>query len=273
MTSFPNQNQRRRYRAVWISDTHLGTRSCKADFLLDFLKSIETDHLYLVGDIIDLWKAKSGWYWNDIQNQVLRRVLKMSSLGTKVFYTPGNHDEYFRGFIGTNFGGIQIIDRVEHRMLDGRRFLVFHGDQFDAIVCNYRWLAVVGGHLYDWLVQLNSGFNWCRKKLGMHYWSLSQYLKLRAKHATKVIGSFETITSEFGKKEGYDGVVCGHIHKAEIRDINGITYCNDGDWVESCTALVEHLDGRLEIIEWTDRRPEVPVEEPQVEPTQVASAV
>ncbi|MBK8976183.1 MAG: UDP-2,3-diacylglucosamine diphosphatase [Planctomycetes bacterium] len=241
-----------RFRTVFISDTHLGTRGCKAEFLHDFLKSIDTDYLYLVGDIIDLWKARSGWYWNETQNKILRRILKIANKGTRVYFVPGNHDEYFRDFAGISFGEVDIVDQMEHEMADGRRFLVLHGDRFDAIVCNHKWLAILGGKLYDWIVAINSWFNWARKKLGMRYWSLAQYLKLKAKRATKVIGNFERIVSDYARAHGYDGVVCGHIHKAEMRDMNGVLYCNDGDWVESCTALVEHLDGRLEIIEWTD---------------------
>ncbi len=250
-----------RHRAVWISDVHLGTRGCKADFLLDFLKSIETEQLYLVGDIIDMWKARSGWFWNDTQNKVLRRILKMANKGTHVWFVPGNHDEYFRDFVGMRFGDVQVVERIDHVTADGRKLLVMHGDQFDAIVCNHRWLAMLGGRVYDWTIVLNNWVNAIRRRLGMPYWSLSQYLKLKAKSATKMIGTFEQVVADYARSHGYDGVVCGHIHKAEIRSVDGVLYCNDGDWVESCTALVEDADGWLEIVEWTDRKGSVVREE------------
>ena len=265
-----SQSKKTRYRSVWISDTHLGTRGCKADFLLDFLKSMETEHLFLVGDIIDLWKAKRGWYWTDTQNKVLRRILKLSSKGSNVRFVPGNHDEYFREFVGMRFGDCEVVMEAEHTLADGRRLLILHGDKFDAIVLNHKWLAVLGSHLYDWILGLNTHLNRIRKRLGMRYWSLSQYLKMKAKRATKMIGDFEEICTEHARQRGFDGIVCGHIHKAAMRDIHGTLYLNDGDWVESCTALVEHYDGRLEIITWTDQHPELltrpRIEEPEVAP-------
>jgi UDP-2,3-diacylglucosamine pyrophosphatase LpxH len=239
-------------RTVWISDIHLGTRSCKADLLLSFLQEVRADTLYLVGDIIDLWKAKSGLYWNAAQNQVLRRVLELSAEGTRVVFVPGNHDEYFRDFLGMDWAGIEIRDRVSHETADGRRLLVIHGDEFDAFVCEHKWLAIVGGHLYDWTVTVNTALNWVRRKIGLGYWSLSQYLKLKAKQATKVIGNFERVVTDYARHQGFDGVVCGHIHKPEMRDIDGVLYCNDGDWVESCTALVEDEAGELRLLDWPE---------------------
>lgn len=245
-----------RLRTVWISDVHLGTRACKADLLLDFLGSIRTDTLFLVGDIVDLWKARSGLFWTDAQNRVLRRILELAGEGTRVVFVPGNHDEHFREFLGMDWAGVEIRDRVCHELADGRRLLVIHGDEFDAFVCEHRWLAVLGGHLYDWTVTLNTAVNWCRRRLGLGYWSLSQYLKLKAKQATKVIGNFERMVTDHARSLGYDGVVCGHIHKPEMREIDGVLYCNDGDWVESCTALVEEPDGALRLVEWAARAPQ-----------------
>ena len=237
---------------MWISDIHLGTRSCKAEFLLDFLKSMRTEHLYLVGDIVDLWKARSGWNWNRTTNDVVRRVLKIANKGAQVVFVPGNHDEAFRDFLGLRFGDVEIRNTWIHTTADGRRLLVIHGDQFDTVVIKYKWLAILGGRLYETLIGVNNFVNWCRRQLNLPYWSMSAYIKQRTKQATKVIQNFETTLADYAKRQGLDGVVCGHIHKAEIREIDGVLYCNDGDWVESCTALVEHFDGRLEIVEWTN---------------------
>ena len=240
------------YRSIWISDIHLGTRGCQAELLLDFLRHTDCDHLYLVGDIVDGWRLKRAWYWPQAHNDVVQKVLRRVRKGAKVFLIPGNHDEVFRDFLGLSFGGVTVLEDAIHETADGRRLLVMHGDHFDAVVKYARWLAHVGDAAYTLLLNLNTGLNWARRRLGFEYWSLSAYLKKKTKQAVDYIGSFERVLADEARRREVDGVVCGHIHHAEIRDVGGILYCNDGDWVESCTALVEHFDGRLEILHWAD---------------------
>ncbi|HYC05098.1 MAG TPA: UDP-2,3-diacylglucosamine diphosphatase [Azospirillaceae bacterium] len=242
-----------RYRSIWISDIHLGTRGCKAEYLLDFLKHTESDYLYLVGDVVDGWRLKKSWFWPQAHNDVVQKVLRRARKGTKVFLIPGNHDEVFREFVGLQFGGVTILEDTIHVTADGRRLLVIHGDQFDAVVKYARWLALIGDGAYTALLQLNTGLNWIRRKMGFQYWSLSAYLKHRTKKAVEFIGDYEAALTDEARRRQVDGVICGHIHHAEMRDMGGTLYCNDGDWVESCTALVEHEDGTLEIIDWIDR--------------------
>jgi len=242
----------KRYRSIWISDVHLGTRGCKAEFLLDFLKHNESDYLYLVGDIVDGWRLKKGWYWPQAHNDVVQKVLRRARKGAKVVYIPGNHDEGARDFLGLAFGGVQVVEEAVHTTADGRRLLVTHGDQFDAVVKYAKWLAIIGDHAYVALLHLNTWFNWARRRLGFGYWSLSAYLKHKAKSAVEYMGRYEATLAEEARRRGVDGIVCGHIHHAEMRDMEGILYCNDGDWVESCTALVEHASGTLEILRWAE---------------------
>lgn len=241
-----------RYRSIWISDTHLGTRGCKAEYLLDFLKHTQSEKLYLVGDIIDGWRLRRSWYWNDTQTAVIQEILKKTRNGTEVIYVPGNHDEVLRDYLGLIVGGVKVRDLVEHETADGRRFLVIHGDQFDGVVRYAKWLALLGDWAYNLLLWMNDHFNKARKLLGMPYWSLSAYLKHKVKNAVEFISCFEEAVAHEAKKRKADGVICGHIHHPEIRQIDGILYCNDGDWVESCTALIEEADGRMEIIHWAD---------------------
>lgn len=246
-----------RYRTIWISDIHLGTRGCKADLLLEFLKYTESDTLYLVGDIVDGWRLKRSWYWNQSHNDVVQKLLRKARKGTNVIYVPGNHDEALRDFIegaGLAFGGITVQMEAIHETPDGRRFLVTHGDHFDGIVSCAKWLALLGDAAYGFALSLNTWFNHLRRRLGLPYWSLSAYLKHKVKNAVAFISEYEQAIAEEARRRHVDGVVCGHIHHAEIRDIDGILYCNDGDWVESCTALVEHFDGRLEILHWASLR-------------------
>jgi UDP-2,3-diacylglucosamine pyrophosphatase LpxH len=242
-----------RHRTVFISDIHLGTPGCNADLLLDFLKSIQPETLYLVGDIIDGWKLKRGWFWPQRHNDVVRRVLKLAAKGTRVVYIPGNHDEMLRPYAGLALGGVEIALEAVHETADGRRLLVCHGDEFDGVVLYHRWLAWAGDIGYALLLRLNVHYNRARRQLGLPYWSISAHIKKRVKNAVAFIGRFEETVAEAARIRGVDGVVCGHIHSAEIRDFGGITYMNDGDWVESCTALVEHGDGRMEIIDWAAR--------------------
>ena len=243
-----------RLRTVWISDTHLGTAGCKAEMLHDFLCSVKPDILYLVGDIIDGWRLKRGWYWPRTHNDVVRRVLKMANKGTRVVYIPGNHDEALRDFTSLAFGGVEVLPEAIHETLDGRRFLVLHGDEFDGVVLYARWLAFLGDLGYSVLLRANVWVNAARRQFGLPYWSMSAHVKKRVKNAVAFISRFEEAVARAARARGVDGVVCGHIHSAEIRDFEGVTYMNDGDWVESCTALVEHHDGRIEILDWAKRK-------------------
>ncbi len=243
-----------RYRAIWISDVHLGTKGCQAEYLLDFLKHTESEYLYLVGDIIDLWRMRRSWDWKQSHNDVLQKLLRKARKGTKVMYIPGNHDEMFRAYLGVNFGHIEIRQRHIHLTRDGKRFLVLHGDEFDGVVSYAKWLAFVGDSLYNAALSLNTVLNRHRRKMGYGYWSLSAYLKQKAKSAVQFIGNYENAVAKEAYRLGVDGVICGHIHKAEMRRIGEVIYCNDGDWVESCTALVEHADGRMEILNWAEIR-------------------
>ena len=242
------------FRAVFISDVHLGTRGCQAELLLDFIKHMECDTLYLVGDIIDGWRLKNGWHWPQSHNDVVQKILRLARKGVTVIYVPGNHDEIARDYCGVHFGGVIIARDHIHQTADGRRFLVTHGDAFDGVVQHAKWLAFLGDWSYRTVLMLNTWFNLIRRRLGFGYWSLSAFLKVKVKNALQFIETFETAVAEEARRRGVDGVICGHIHKAEMRDIQGVTYINDGDWVESCTALVEHLDGRLEILEWAKLR-------------------
>jgi UDP-2,3-diacylglucosamine pyrophosphatase LpxH len=239
-----------RYRTIWISDVHLGTRGCKAEFLLEFLRVSDAVTLYLVGDIVDGWRLRKSWYWPQAHNDVVEKTLRKVRKGTRVIYVPGNHDEWLRDYTLLQFGGVEVVEEAVHVTADGRRLLVIHGDAFDAVVKHARWLAFLGDGAYTAALWLNRHFNTARRRLGYPYWSLSAYLKLRVKNAVQYIGSFAEAVCDEARRRGFDGVVCGHIHHAEMRELDGVLYCNDGDWVESCTALVEHFDGRLELIDW-----------------------
>jgi UDP-2,3-diacylglucosamine pyrophosphatase LpxH len=241
-----------RYRSVWISDVHLGFPGCNAEFLLDFLRSTQCEYLYLVGDIVDVWYMKKRLFWPQSHNDVIRTLLGKAKHGTKVFYVPGNHDELFRDYDGMSFGNVSICNQVIHTTANGRRLLVLHGDQFDAVVKFSKTLALLGTKVYDWLLSLNGIVNRVRRKLGFRYWSLSAFLKHRVKNAVHYISSFETAVAYEAQTQSVDGLVCGHIHKAEMSEISGVLYCNTGDWVESCTALVEQKDGSLQLLHWSD---------------------
>jgi UDP-2,3-diacylglucosamine pyrophosphatase LpxH len=251
--SIPDRNAiRRRYRTIWISDVHLGTRGCAAEMLIDFLDSVDSETMFLVGDIIDGWRLKKKFYWPATHNEIVWRVLKRAKRGTRVIYIPGNHDEMFRQFSGMDFGGVEIRRNAIHKTSDGRTLLVVHGDEFDAIMLAHRWVAFVGDTLYDLLMRCNHVLNRVRGWLGLPYWSLSKHAKHKVKNAVEFISRFEEVVAHEAGVRGVDGVVCGHIHNAEIREIAGVEYYNDGDWVEGCTALVEHFDGRMEILDWAD---------------------
>lgn len=247
-----NNGIKKHYRSIWISDVHLGTKDSQAELLLDFFKYNESDKLYLVGDIIDGWQLKKSWHWKQSHNDVVQKVLRKARKGTEVIYVPGNHDEAARDYTGMDFGGIQIRKEAEHITADGKRLLIIHGDEFDGVMQYAKWLAHLGDKLYMWALALNRHLNRMRLALGKPYWSLSQYLKHKVKNAVSFITQFETILADAAKRRGFDGVVCGHIHQAEIKEYEGILYTNCGDWVESMTALVEDYDGKLSIIYWAE---------------------
>ncbi len=242
----------RRYRAIFISDLHLGTPGCQAHALLDFMKTHPSDYLYLVGDIVDGWQLRRRWYWPQAHNDVVQKLLRRGRKGCRIIYVPGNHDEFARGFIGHQFGGIDVVDSAIHITADGRSLWITHGDYFDGVIQCAKWLAYLGDNLYEFTLRLNRHLNHIRTHLGLPYWSLSAFLKHRVKKALNYVTQFEVAVAHEAKRRGHQGVVCGHIHRAEIRDIDGTLYCNDGDWVESRTALVEHHDGRLELLHWNE---------------------
>lgn len=240
------------FRTIWISDIHLGTPGCQADALLEFLRHTESKYLYLVGDIIDGWALKRRWYWHQSHNDVVQKVLRKARKGTEVCFIAGNHDEVARQFIGLAFGGIRIADEIVHITADHKRVLVLHGDRFDAVIQCAKWIAYLGDVMYEFLLKVNRVFNSARRKIGLPYWSLSQYLKHKVKNAVSFIAAFEEAVAREARDRGMHAVVCGHIHRPEIREIDGVLYCNDGDWVESLSALAETHDGQLRLITWHD---------------------
>src|SRR5271156_1215829 len=259
------------YRSIWTSDAHLGTRACKADFLLDFFRHTESEYLYLVGDIVDGWRMRRSWYWEQSHNDVIQKTLRKARKGTRVFYIPGNHDDWLRDYADHEMGGIELHLDTVHVTADQRRLLITHGDAYDAAVTYARWLVRFGAHASDWMVALNHLLNRARRGLGLPYWSLSGFVRANLTSAADYIRAFECVVADEARRRHFDGVVCGHIHQPRIRDIDGALYCNDGDWVENCTALVEHFDGRLEILEWAGVRtptdpPAAPFDEPEPEP-------
>jgi len=245
------------YRSIWISDFHLGTRGCQSELLLEFIKHTQSEKLYLVGDIIDGWALKNTWHWPQSHNDVVQKILRKARHGTEVFYLSGNHDEVTRGFAPVNFGGVSILNQIIHETVDKKKYLVVHGDQFDGIIQCAKWLAMLGSITYDFLIYFNRYINFFRKKLGYEYWSLSNYLKFTVKNAVKFVSEYEKLVCNYAKQFKVEGIICGHIHYANMQYMNEIHYINDGDWVESCTALVEHFDGKLELINWTEKRKEL----------------
>ena len=247
------------HRTLFLSDVHLGTRGCQADMLLDFLKYHDADTIYLVGDIVDGWRLQSRWHWPQAHNDVVQKLLRKARKGTRIIYVPGNHDEFLRNYYGAHFGGVEVMAHDIHEAADGRTFLVIHGDQYDMVVRHAKWLAHLGDWAYAFALATNTVFNTIRRKLGFRYWSLSAWAKMKVKNAVNFIGTFEETLASEAKKHDVDGVICGHIHHAEMHDKFGITYLNTGDWVESCTAIVEHHDGRFELIRWSEQTDLVPL--------------
>jgi UDP-2,3-diacylglucosamine pyrophosphatase LpxH len=241
------------YRSIWISDVHLGFKGCKAELLLDFLKTFNSEYLYLVGDIVDLWSMNKVVHWPQSHNNVVRTLLSKAKKGTRVIYIPGNHDEPLRDYDGMQFGNVIIRTCDIHTTSNGKQYLVMHGDEFDsAVKCN-KLLSFVGSRAYDLILELNRTYNFLRRKLGLPYWSLSNYIKHRVNNAVKYVNRFEDAVAYEANRHNVDGLICGHIHRANLRQVNGIEYCNTGDWVESCTALVERHDGTLELINWAEQ--------------------
>jgi UDP-2,3-diacylglucosamine pyrophosphatase LpxH len=239
-----------RYRAIFISDIHLGTKRAQAEALLDFLKHSESEYLYVVGDLIDSWSLKKHWFWHQSHNDVVQKLLRKARKGTRVIYIPGNHDENFREFTNLRFGKVAVLEESIHVTAQGKRYLVLHGDKFDGVVCFAPWLAKLGDSAYEMAMDLNVLFNRVRRFFHLPYWSLSAFLKYKVKKAVEFISRFEEAVARDARQRNCVGVICGHIHTPDNRVIDGIHYLNDGDWVESCTALVEHHDGRFEIIVW-----------------------
>lgn len=238
------------YRTLFISDLHLGTRSSQAERLLEFLKDHDAETIYLVGDIVDFWRIRRGAIWPQSHNDVIQKLLRKVRKGARVLFIPGNHDDSLRQYCGQHFGGVEIVRQAMHETADGRRYLVIHGDEFDVVVRYARWLAFLGDRGYELALWSNWPLNFVRQRFGLGYWSLSAYLKQRVKTAVNFIGEFEANLAAEARRRGVDGVICGHIHHAASREIDGIHYVNTGDWVESCTSVVEHHDGRLEILDW-----------------------
>ncbi len=265
----------RRYRAIFISDVHLGTRGCQSHLLLDFLRDVDADTIYLVGDIVDAWRLKQVWYWPQSHNDVVQKLLRKVRKRVRLVYIPGNHDEFLREYLGVHFGGVEVVASAIHAGADGRRYLVVHGDAFDLVVRNAKWLALLGDWAYDAALWLNTHVNVARRRLGLDYWSLSRWAKMRVKSAVSFIGDYETALVTEAKRHGVDGIICGHIHHAAIHDRLGIRYMNCGDWVESCTALAETYDGRFEILHAVpagDAQGSVPLQVPEVVPEPVHGA-
>ncbi len=239
-----------RFRTVFLSDLHLGSRGCQAELVLDFLSTVDCATLYLVGDIVDGWRLSRGWFWPAAHDAVAQRVLQLARRGVRVVYVPGNHDEFAKRYCGLTFGGVEVLRDTVHVAADGRRYLVTHGDDFDGVVLRARWLALFGDWAYRALLRANTLWNICRRRMGLGYWSFAAFLKGHVRQASAFVDDFERALARAARERGCEGVVCGHIHHPALRDIDGVRYVNDGDWVESCTAAVEHACGRMEILHW-----------------------
>ena len=249
------------YRTIWISDLHIGSTQCQADALLDFLKHNDSEKLYLVGDIIDFWALSKKMYWPRDHNTIIQKILRKARHGTQIIYVPGNHDENVRDYDDYVFGDIVVKKSDIHTMLTGKRFLIVHGDEYDTIAQHHRWMAKLGSVGYDWLIEINRFLRLCRRIFGVQsYFSLAAYVKFKVKNVVQFMSDYEETLVKTLKNEGVDGVICGHIHHAEIKEIEGFMYINTGDFVESCTAIVEHHDGRLELVRWQKQENESPIQ-------------
>ncbi|MEM8957515.1 MAG: UDP-2,3-diacylglucosamine diphosphatase [Pseudomonadota bacterium] len=241
----------RPYRTLFISDVHLGTRGCQAGMLKEFLDHHDADHIYLVGDIFDGWRLRRGWHWPQTHNDVIEALLAKAHAGVPITYIPGNHDEVMRSYLGTHFGGVEVKAEDVHVTADGKRMLVTHGDRYDVVVMNAKWLAYLGDRAYNLILMANTWLNRLKRLWGGQYWSLSNWAKQQVKGAVNFIGEYEKVLADEATRGGFDGIICGHIHKAEMTDIGGVTYVNCGDWIESCTAIVEMPDGTLNLVDWS----------------------
>lgn len=240
----------RKVRTLFISDVHLGTRGCQADALLSFLKAHEAEQIYLIGDIIDGWRLKASWHWPQLHNDVVQKLLRQARKGVRLVYVPGNHDEFLRDYTGSHFGGVEVVEEAIHVTADGRRILILHGDKFDEVVRNMKWLALLGDSAYDFAIFLNRPISWVRRRMGLPYWSFSAYAKSKVKQAVSFISAFEHAVVLDALRYNVNGVVCGHIHQPAMRRLGDIDYYNTGDWVESCTAIIETMDGVFELVRW-----------------------
>jgi UDP-2,3-diacylglucosamine pyrophosphatase LpxH len=258
------RHEPRRYRTLFLSDLHLGTRGCQSALLLDFLREVDADTIYLVGDIVDAWRLKQSWYWPQEHNDVVQKLLRKVRKRVRMVYVPGNHDEFLKSYPGLHFGGVEVATSAIHVGVDGRRYLVVHGDAFDVVVRHARWLALFGDRAYEFALWINTYLNAARRMLGLTYWSLSQWAKLKVKGAVSFIGSYEAALVAEARRHGVDGIICGHIHHATIHDDLGIRYMNCGDWVESCTALAETYEGTFELIRWSSPRADAGQAAPRV---------
>ena len=239
-----------KYKSIFISDIHLGTRGSKAEVLLSFLKDVECDNLFLVGDIFDGWRLKKGWYWPQEHSTVIQKILRLSRKNTRIVYIPGNHDEFMRQFLEHNFGSVELHDEIVYEALNGKKYIIVHGDKFDLVTMNMKWLAYFGDWAYSSLLNINTGLHWIRSHFKLPYWSLSKWTKQKVKEAVNFIGNYEHSLAHYARIKHVDGIICGHIHSANISIIEDVEYMNCGDWVESCTALVETMDGKFQIIHW-----------------------
>ena len=239
-------------RSIFLSDIHLGTKACQAGHLLNFLKEYSSEYVFLLGDIVDLWSMnRGGVYWSPEQNTFVQKMLRRSRHGEKVIFIPGNHDEAMREYVGSAFGDVKVVREHIHTASDGRKYLLIHGDEFDQVTLHHKWVAMLGDFAYDVLVNLNVYLSWLRRTLKISgYWSLAGYAKRQVKTAVNFIFDFEDSVIRHVRERGLDGVICGHIHWPMIKQIDGLAYINCGDWVDSCTAIVEHLDGNMELIHW-----------------------
>ncbi|MEI7839649.1 MAG: UDP-2,3-diacylglucosamine diphosphatase [Methylococcaceae bacterium] len=239
------------YRTIWISDLHIGSTQCQSDVLLDFLKYNDSEKLYLVGDIIDFWSLSKKMYWTTDHNTIIQKILRKARQGTEIIYIPGNHDENIRDYENYVFGDIVVKVSDVHTTALGKRFLIVHGDEYDAVARHHKWLAKIGSVGYDWLIALNRFWRVFRRLFGIQsQFSLAAYIKFKVKNAVQFISDYEETIVHTLRNENLDGVICGHIHHAEIKQIDNFLYVNTGDFVESCTAIVEHHNGKLELIKW-----------------------
>ncbi|MFC4318145.1 UDP-2,3-diacylglucosamine diphosphatase [Rhizobium alvei] len=264
MSEESENKDNRKVRTLFLSDIHLGSKAAKADFLLDFLRVYEAETIVLVGDIVDGWRLKRSWHWPQNCNDVVQKLLRKGRKGARIIYIPGNHDAFMREYPGIHFGGIEVEMNMIHQAADGKRYLVLHGDEFDVVVRNAKFIAHLGDWAYDTAIALNVVIAKVRRMLGLPYWSFSAWAKLQVKRAVNFIGEFQNVVAEEARRHNVDGVICGHIHHAIIADIDGVTYINTGDWVESCTAIVEHFDGHMELVRWQNTADVKPILGPLV---------